>query len=101
MFDSPVCDKACNCRSEGGEGHNRDRLLGDELKKYDTYRGDDLTATDSCYRRKGLEKHKGDDSPDFYRMYGESRFMLTLAVNAYVCPVLAGTIGINFALSGS
>ena len=101
VFDSPVCDKACNCRSEGGEGHNWDRLLGDEPKKNDTDRGDDLAATDPCYCRKGLEKHKGDDSPNFYRVYGESRFVLALAISTYVSPTLARTVSINFALSGS
>ncbi len=50
VFDAPVGYKACDGGSEGGEGHDRDRILGNEPKKYYADRSDDLAAANTRHR---------------------------------------------------
>ena len=50
VFDAPVGNKARDGGSEGGEGHDRDRILGNEPKKYYADRSDDLAAANTRHR---------------------------------------------------
>ncbi len=65
MFDTPVGYKACDGRSEGCEGHDGDRILGDKAKKYYADRSDYLAAANARHRRNSFEEHKGKEATDF------------------------------------
>ena len=101
MLDAPVGYKARDSGSEGGEGYDGDRILGNEPKKYYADRSDDLATANTSHRRQGLEEHKGKDATNFDRVHWECRLVLALLVDADICPVFTRAVGVDGALFGS